>query len=167
MAKKFEDYFAELQTDMVEICLEYIEERAEKIFIYCSCESGVIAGAFFFQINGGIWNKHKVNDALKPGETPYDVLEERQDAAITIVNDDIAKIKKLCAENGREMPTQMKIVYDVTRNNFNADYRYDLVYTNHPYKTDYTIFEEWVQEETNKLKNNMSQNSRRNIDEHN
>ncbi len=31
MGKVFEDYFSELQTDMVEICLEYVEDRAEKI----------------------------------------------------------------------------------------------------------------------------------------
>ena len=30
MGKVFEDYFSELQTDMVEICMEYVEDRAEK-----------------------------------------------------------------------------------------------------------------------------------------
>ena len=38
MGKVFEDYFSELQTDMVEICLEYVEDRAEKIYIYSSFE---------------------------------------------------------------------------------------------------------------------------------
>ncbi len=33
MSKVFEDYFSELQADMVSICLEYVENRAEK-YIY-------------------------------------------------------------------------------------------------------------------------------------
>ncbi len=36
MKKVFEDMFSELQADMVSICMEYVEEKAEKIFIYCS-----------------------------------------------------------------------------------------------------------------------------------
>lgn len=32
IGKVFEDYFTELQTDMISICLEYAEDRAEKIF---------------------------------------------------------------------------------------------------------------------------------------
>lgn len=34
MSKVFEDYFSELQADMVSICLEYVDNMAEKyIFI--------------------------------------------------------------------------------------------------------------------------------------
>ncbi|EQB36670.1 hypothetical protein M948_16695 [Virgibacillus sp. CM-4] len=35
MSKVFEDYFSELQADMVGICLEYVENEAEDIYIYC------------------------------------------------------------------------------------------------------------------------------------
>lgn len=41
MKKVFEDYFSEIQADMVAICLEYVEKRAERIYIYCSCEKGI------------------------------------------------------------------------------------------------------------------------------
>ena len=43
MEKMFEDYFSEIQADMVSICLEYVEKRAEKIYIYCSFENGMIS----------------------------------------------------------------------------------------------------------------------------
>ena len=33
MSKVFEDYFAELHTDMVDICMEYVEYQADKIYI--------------------------------------------------------------------------------------------------------------------------------------
>ena len=31
--KVFEDYFSELQSDMVSICLEYVDNEAEEIYI--------------------------------------------------------------------------------------------------------------------------------------
>jgi len=33
MGKVFEDYFSELQADMISICLEYAEEKVDKIYI--------------------------------------------------------------------------------------------------------------------------------------
>ena len=38
MAKIFEDEFMEAQADMVSICLEYVEDDAEKIYIYVSID---------------------------------------------------------------------------------------------------------------------------------
>ena len=34
MGKIFEDYFSEYQADMVSICLEYVDWRADAIYIY-------------------------------------------------------------------------------------------------------------------------------------
>ena len=50
MGKMFEDYFSEIQADMVSICLEYVEKRAEKIYIYCSFEDGMISSGFFYKL---------------------------------------------------------------------------------------------------------------------
>ena len=54
MGKMFEDYFSEIQADMVSICLEYVEKRAEKIYIYCSFEDGMISSGFFYKVNSKI-----------------------------------------------------------------------------------------------------------------
>ncbi len=47
MTKEFEDYLSELQTDMVLICSEYIDNRANDIYIYCSYEPNMYAFDFF------------------------------------------------------------------------------------------------------------------------
>lgn len=57
MGKVFEDYFSELQTDMVEICLEYVEDRAEKIYIYSSFEGGVQSCNFFYKVRNLLNNR--------------------------------------------------------------------------------------------------------------
>lgn len=150
MGKVFEDYFTELQTDMISICLEYAEDRAEKIYIYCSYENGMISGDFFYKINGKVVHNNKLNDALVDGEKPYDVSIDRQKEAIDIITDDILSLKKLCQEYKRDMSTQIKLIYDVAENKVQADYRYDIVFSNDKRKTSYDILEEWYQSEKDK-----------------
>lgn len=86
--KVFEDYFSELQTDMVAICLEYVDNQADEIFIYCSYEPKMYVFDFFYKINGKIVHKHLLNEASKDLDSPhdqvYDFSEERQSAALRI-----------------------------------------------------------------------------------
>ena len=109
MEKMFEDYFSEIQADMVSICLEYVEKRAEKIYIYCSFENGMISSGFFYKVNSKIVKKNKLNDVIVDGQKKYDVSIPRQKGAINIINDDIKALKRLCQEYQKEMPTQTSI----------------------------------------------------------
>ena len=65
---------------------------------------------------------------------------------LDILNEDIEKIKNLCKEYQREMPTEMKLIYDVKSGRFKAEYRYDLIYTHDEVKTASHIFNEWFEE---------------------
>ena len=146
MSKGFEDYFSQLQADMVSICLEYVENRAEKIYIYCSCESNAISSDFFYCINNKIVRKHKLNEVISDeNQEKYDVSGDRQTAVLEIINGDIEKIYKLCKEYKREIPTEMKLIYDVEKNSLKAEYRYDLVYSNDPVKSARHVAMEWFE----------------------
>lgn len=152
MSKVFEDYFSELQADMVSICLEYVENRAEKIYIYCSCEERVLSSDFFYCIKGNIKERHKLNDNMdKYNDCIYDTSPERQDAVLDILIQDTKKIMSLCKQYKREMPTEIKLIYDVNKNSLKAEYKYDLVYSNDPIKTADDMAMEWF--ESIKLEN--------------
>ncbi|ANS75339.1 hypothetical protein AWM70_12575 [Paenibacillus yonginensis] len=147
MSKVFEDIFSELQTDMVAICLEYVQNKAEEIYIYCSFEERVISSDFFCRINGKIVKKHKLNDALNDNDSfRYNTSVERQKTVLRIINEDIEKTYNLCNEYGREMPTEIKLVYNVIRNSLNAEYKYELVYSKDPVKTADDVAKEWFEE---------------------
>lgn len=147
MSKVFEDYFSELQGDMVSICLEYVENKADKIYIYCSFEERVISCDFFYCINDKVVRKHKLNDAINVEleKFRYDTSVERQKGVMNIINDDIEKLYKLCNEYKKEMPTEIKLVYDVVQNSLKAEYKYDLVYSNNIVKTADDIAMEWFE----------------------
>ncbi|MBL5804593.1 MULTISPECIES: immunity protein YezG family protein [Heyndrickxia] len=148
----FEDRFSELQADMISICMEYIEERADKVYVYASCEESTISSKYFYLINNKYVKPHKVNDALANGDERYNVSSERQFMVLDILNEDIEKIKELCLDYEKDMPTEMKLIYDVKSGKFKAEYKYDLVYTNHETKTARQIADEWFDEiQNNKL----------------
>ncbi|KFM95526.1 DUF600 family protein [Bacillus clarus] len=147
--KEFEDKFSELQSDMIAICMEFVEDRADKVYVYASCEEGIISSRFFYLINNKYVKCHKVNDVLEDGDERYDVSRERQFMVLRIICEDIEKVKVLCKEYERGMPTEMKLIYDVKSGNFKAEYKYDLVYTNDSIKTAGHIAEEWFEEVKN------------------
>lgn len=147
MDKVFEDYFSELHADMVSICLEYVNDKADKIYIYCSHEENCISSGFFYCINNKVVQRHELNDALnETSDFIYDTSGARQGGVLKIINDNIEKIIDLCKEYNRDMPTEIKLVYDVTKNSLRAEYKYDLLYSNDPVKTADDIEEEWFQQ---------------------
>ncbi|MDM5436328.1 DUF600 family protein [Bacillus hominis] len=147
--KEFEDKFSELQSDMIAICMEFVEDRADKVYVYASCEEGIISGSFFYLINNKYVECHKVNDALENGDERYDVSPKRQSMVLRIICKDVQKVKALCKEYEKDMPTEMKLIYDVKSGKFKAEYKYDLVYTIHDIKTADHIADEWFEEVKN------------------
>ena len=149
--KVFEDYFSELQTDMVAICLEYVENKADEIYIYCSYEPKMYVFDFFYRINGKFVHKHQLNEVTKELDSQhkqvYDVSRERQKAALRIGNQNLKLIHKKCEEFNKGMPTEMKLYYNLNQNSLKGKYRYDLVYTNEDELLPDHIFELWFEEE--------------------
>ena len=128
MEKVFEDYLAELQADMVAVCLEYADNKADDIYIYCSCEDRMYSFNVFYKMNGKIVRKHQLNEVLKEINGPkeiYDVSSERQSSLLGI--DLLKEIHKKCKEFNREMPTEIKMHYNARENKLRAKYQYDLV----------------------------------------
>lgn len=72
------------------------------------------------------------------------------------IQTDMVALRKLCEEHQREMPTQIKLIYDVAANSLNADYSYDIIYSNHKNKMADDILEEWFESEKNKEKRGRS-----------
>jgi hypothetical protein len=146
----FEGYLIELQTDMVAICLEYVENKADEIYIYCSYEPEMYVFDFFYRINEKIVHKHQLNEATKELESQhiqvYDVSRERQKAALRIGNQNLKLIHKKCKEFNKEMPTEMKLYYNVKQNSLKGKYRYDLVYSNDDELLPDDIFDLWFEE---------------------
>lgn len=59
---------------MIFICMEYVEDRVDKVYVYVLCEGGIVLGSFFYCINNKYVECYKVNDVLENGDERYDVF---------------------------------------------------------------------------------------------
>ncbi|HLR36239.1 MAG TPA: hypothetical protein VK071_13045 [Tissierellales bacterium] len=90
--KVFEDYFSEIQTDMISISLEYVDEKAEQVYIYCSYEPGMYYFDVFYKINGEIVQRHELNKVTS--NYTYDVSIDRQRSLMKIGVNNLKKYIK-------------------------------------------------------------------------
>jgi hypothetical protein len=146
MPKVFEDYFSELQADMVSICLEYVEKRADAVFIYCSFEDKTVSCDFFYGIGGVLVERHKLNTLPQAKKRQWDISLTRQNAVLRILNEDVQKLIALCKEHRREMPSEIKLLYNVAKNSLEAKYEYGVVYSSDPDRGPEDVVEEWFAE---------------------
>ena len=149
MTKKFEDYFSELQTDMVAISLEYVDSQADMIYIYCSYEPGAYYFNVFYKIDNSILHKHELN--LKD-KNIYDISIDRQKTLLKIGRKNLKQIHEICKQFNRDMPTEMKLQYNVRNNSLKGKYKYELVYSNHETLLPNDIFNEWAEEIKKEIK---------------
>ncbi len=56
----------------------------------------------------------------------------------------------ICKQYKMDMPTEMKIVYDVSKNSVSAEYKYEPVYSQYSDKTADDVSQKWLEEERRK-----------------
>lgn len=142
----FEDKFMDIQANMISLSLEYVENQADKIYIYCISEKDLIKFDLFYKILNKYVQIHQVNkiDSIKK----VDDSREMQRALLTFGNQAIEELIALCKEYGREHPTEMWLIYDVKKNSLDAQYSYEARYE----KDDELLlstnkeFEKWFEE---------------------
>lgn len=150
-AAEFDERFEELSTGMVEIAFEYVgrnKAEVDNVYVYASMEKGILFYNVFYRINGKLVEMHQVNTVSRQ---QYDLSDDRAWKLLEVGTEDVQQIQQLFKDAGREVPTQMKMVYSPKTGAFNNDISYDLHHTNDSRKTASHVFEEWYVELGGKL----------------
>ena len=114
MVKVFEDEFSVLQSDLISLCLEVSEGKADKIFAYTSIEGKSKMFNAFFKINGTI---KALNQLGKDNQLIMQFLR--------IGTGDLEKIFDICNKYNMPIPTEMKMRYEAKSGNFGSEYKYE------------------------------------------
>ena len=148
MNRVFEDQLMDIQSDMISLSLEYIENKAETVYIYVVLEDGLVSFDVFYKIGGFISEKSDVNKYLS------EKINDSDDIQFSLLEygiEDAEKIEVLFKENSKEVPTEIRLVYDVKNNSLKSNYRYDAMYEKNEDLSVSDVFEAWIQEEKSKL----------------
>ena len=148
MNRVFEDQLMDIQSDMISLSLEYVENKAEIVYIYVVLEDGLVSFDVFYKIGGFISEKSDVNEYLS------EKINDSDDIQFSLLEygiEDAEKIEVLFEENYKEVPTEIRLVYDVKNNSLKSNYRYDAMYEKNEDLSVSDVFETWIQEEKSKL----------------
>ena len=144
----FEDQLMEIQSDMISLSLEYVENKAEIVYIYVVLEDGLVSFDVFYKIGGFISEKSDVNEYLS------EKINDSDDIQFSLLEygiEDAEKIEVLFKESSKEVPTEIRLVYDVKNNSLKSNYIYDAMYEKNEDLSVSDVFEAWIQEEKSKL----------------
>ena len=119
---QFEDKFMEVQVSMISLAMEYVQNQAEKVYIYCISEEALLSFDVFYKINGVYVKLHRVNTVL---DTKVDTSKNMMVAVQRFGLEDIQKMLDVCQEYNREHPTEMWLIYDVQKNSLDSRYSYE------------------------------------------
>ena len=140
---QFEDKFMEVQASMISLALEYVQNQAEKIYIYCISEEALLSFDVFYKINGIVTKMHAVNEIInKKVDTSKNMMVAVQRFGL----EDIQKMLDVCQEYNREHPTEMWLIYDVQKNSLDSRYSYEGRYDNDEELIPRLEFEKWFEE---------------------
>ena len=140
--KNFEDKFMEIQIDMISLALEYVQNQADKIFIYAIADS-LYSFNLFYEIKGNIVHKHLVNDYLSK-DSHVDI--SLQTALLKEGIKDVEAMIDICQKYNREHPTEMWLIYDAQKNSLDSRYSYEGRYDKDEELLPRLEFEKWFEE---------------------
>ena len=123
---QFEDKFMEIQASMISLAMEYVQNQAEKVYIYCISEEALQSYKVFYKINGVVIEMDKVNEVATK---KVDDSDNMAFAVLRYGAEDIQKLIDICQEYDREHPTEMWLIYDAQKISLDSRYsdvgRYD------------------------------------------
>ena len=118
---QFEDKFMDVQASMISLAMEYVQNQAEKVYIYAIADS-LYSFNLFYKIKGNIVRKHLVNDFL-PKDSHVDT--NLQTVLLKEGIKDVESMIDICQEYNCEHPTEMWLIYDAQKNSLDSRYSYE------------------------------------------
>ncbi|WP_061909206.1 hypothetical protein [Streptococcus cristatus] len=140
---QFEDKFMEVQASMISLAMEYVQNQAEKVYIYCISEEALLSFDVFYKINGVFVKLHRVNTVL---DTKVDTSKNMMVAVQRFGLEDIQTMLDICQEYDREHPTEMWLIYDAQTNSLDSRYSYEGRYDKDEELLPSLEFEKWFEE---------------------
>ena len=144
---QFENKFMEVQASMISLAMEYVQNQAEKVYIYCISEEALQSYKVFYKINGIVIEMDKVNEVATK---KVDDSDNMMFSVLRYGNEDIQKLIDVCQDYNREHPTEMWLIYDAQKNSLESRYSYEGRYDKDEELLPRLEFEKWFEEVKNK-----------------
>ena len=122
---------------------EYVQNQAEKVYIYCISEEALLSFDVFYKINGILTKMYAVNEIInRKVDTSKNMIVAVQRFGL----EDIQKMLDICQEYNREHQTEIWLIYDSQKNSLDSRYSYEGRYEKDEELLPRLEFEKWFEE---------------------
>lgn len=143
--KEFDTKFQELYTKLVDLAFEYVnrnKEEVDVVYVYVDMEGSFFYNVFY-KINGHVVGNHQVNLFSK---IQYDISRQRQSKVLGSGGEYVRLVSQLFKDDGREIPTRMKLIYFPKTGAFNNDISYKKEHNYEKLRGNVEVLDEWFVE---------------------
>lgn len=121
MNRVFEDEFMEIQTEMVQIGVNFAEKakgKVSRIFLLIFYQGAGFSASIFFKIGNRIleWKDVQIEGGF---DTYINLFLQNE-------YEQAKQLRKLCKSAGRPCPEELRLVYDLVTEGFHAEYGYEV-----------------------------------------
>lgn len=136
MSQVFEDALMDVQSELISLCLEVVENRnIDKVYAYCSIEKKSMMFNAFFEVNGKIRTLDQLG--IDDGLTIQ---------FLRLGTGDLNKVRDVCERFEMPTPTEIKMIYEKKTGRFGVKYRYDEVCSAKTGISSGEVFDNWISE---------------------
>lgn len=147
MSETFESSMQEILESMLGVCLEYGENRVDGVYLYGAAEDGTSSADVFYDIAGGIYRIHELNDSPVAGDgRQFDLSDDRGFALLHALLDDFDRLVELHEAHQRQPPTQLKAHFDTVTGKLSIKFSHELHFSTTEDLLPSHFFEAWLQE---------------------
>lgn len=143
--ENFEEELMTVHRNITLSCLQYVQGKADKIFIYFITERSLTTFDVFFKIGTNYCYAHKVNDFLASDQA-IDTSNKAQNKMLDEVFEDLEAFREIHEHYNRERPTESRLVYDVNDGNLQWEYSYEKRYERDKNLIPSEEMEKWFEE---------------------
>ena len=134
----FEDEFMDIQSDIIGMCLDFVDGKVDKVYGYGLIKEKQTMFNVFYTVD----NKTKwTHEFRRERKEIFQLLKE----ATACLNE----IRKLCKQHERQLPNELRMVYNNQTGKYESSYKYGEIETEEFSVDD--IFDQWKEEVENEL----------------
>lgn len=116
--RTFEDEFMDIQSDIIGMCLDFVDGKVDKVYAYGLIQKNSLQFNVFYAVDGKV--KH-ANQFVKESEEIFQLLEEGMAC--------LDEIRELCKQHERQLPNELRMVYDNQTGKYESSYKYGEIET--------------------------------------
>ncbi|PJZ43801.1 hypothetical protein [Leptospira brenneri] len=149
---RFDLDFQNLCKEVIQVAYDFIgnnERETEVIYFFGTKEQNVSYTGVFYKIKNHFAELHEVNNIL---EKKIDYSNKNISTLTTKNLEILEQIFSLFKLDNREIPTQIKIIYNLKENNLESKLDYKFHFSKHKTKRPPDLFDEWINSIKSKTK---------------